>query len=250
MSKYFEMLNINPNVDINKLEKAWNFANDCRKFEITNFWMRGAYYWAYITAGIAAYGWFLTRSFCKDIRITLCAFANLNVFNRLVLFILALLVFFFSLSWVLINKGSKFWQRCWEAHVFSLEKWIPGDIYKIFLDTDAESNKFSRCIFSKDAYNYSVTKITIKCAQLVMILAGLLAFFHLILLFLPEWIVCLTELKFFNCFYCRIGLAVISFLGLIALISELFINKCKGNEDGYSNHSAAEPYVWKKAKRV
>lgn len=47
--------------------------------------------------------------------------------------ILACLGLVFSFSWVLVNRGSKFWQENWEKHVDMLEDKITGPLYKTVL---------------------------------------------------------------------------------------------------------------------
>jgi hypothetical protein len=36
----------------------------------------------------------------------------------------------FCLSWYLVIRGSKEWQRNWEAHIDHLEEYVSGPIYK------------------------------------------------------------------------------------------------------------------------
>lgn len=66
----------------------------------------------------------------------------------------------FSLSWILVNKGSKKWQENWEAHIDMLEDKITGPIYKIVLD--------------KEKYNYSVSKINLNVSRFVLFIWGVL----------------------------------------------------------------------------
>lgn len=39
----------------NKINKAFEFANDCRDKEIDRFWTRGLYFWGFIVASFGTY---------------------------------------------------------------------------------------------------------------------------------------------------------------------------------------------------
>jgi hypothetical protein len=62
----------------------------------------------------------------------------------------------FSCAFYLSNRGSKFWQENWEAHIDILEKEVECNIYKVLLMKDDENI----CIdYLLSSANYSVSRI-------------------------------------------------------------------------------------------
>lgn len=47
--------------------------------------------------------------------------------------------FVLSVAWFFINRGSKFWQRHWEAHIELLEDSVTGPLYKTIYDVKSFS---------------------------------------------------------------------------------------------------------------
>lgn len=80
--------------------KALELALDIRKFEISLYWQRTAYFWALIAATFAGYLAVLSAEHIED--------------KQFYAFAVACLGFVFSLAWFLVNRGSKFWQENWE----------------------------------------------------------------------------------------------------------------------------------------
>lgn len=99
--------------------KALELALDMRKFEITLYWQRTAYFWALIAAAFAGYFVVLGAEHLAD-----------RTFNA---FCLACIGFIFSFAWFRVNRGSKFWQENWEHHVDLLEDTVCGPLYKTVL---------------------------------------------------------------------------------------------------------------------
>lgn len=141
--------------------KAFEKAHDIRKFEIELFWRRGTYFWAFIAASYTAYLYLLTNTIGNELlnAVLLCASSFMG--------------FFFSYSWLLVNKGSKYWQKNWEHHIDCLEREITGDLHKTYLDTNA--NGCNSYPFSLKPYDYSVSKITML-GSAVMTIAGIIIF--------------------------------------------------------------------------
>jgi len=120
-------------------DTALQCALDIRKFEIELYWKRTAYFWTLIAAAFA--GYFLLES--KESP-TLQPYVFLDSCIGLVL----------SVSWYLVNRGSKYWQENWERHVDVLEEESMGPLYK----TTIHVSEFPWLnIFS--GYPYSVSKI-------------------------------------------------------------------------------------------
>lgn len=125
-----------------KQQEALKQALDIRKFEIDLYWKRTTYFWTIIAAIFAGY-FVLQRSGSPS---------QVDEFGPT--FIVSNLGFVFSLGWYFVNRGSKAWQRNWEAHVDLLEDEIMGPLYKTGL------NRYSYKFFDlTEAYPFSVSKI-------------------------------------------------------------------------------------------
>lgn len=121
-------------------EEALKQALDIRKFEIEMYWKRATYFWTII--GVIFGGYFL-----------LVKADGLNT-NPSLIFLINCIGFIFSLSWFLVNRGSKFWQINWERHVDLLEDRIMGPLFKTII----QKNELEPLAITKE-YNYSVSKI-------------------------------------------------------------------------------------------
>jgi hypothetical protein len=111
-----------------KGRKALEYALDTRKFEITLYWQRTAYFWALIAAAFAGYFAVLSAEHNEQ-----------QGFNA---FALACIGFIFSLAWFCVNRGSKFWQENWERHVDLLEDAVCGPLYKTVLQGSIDERSF------------------------------------------------------------------------------------------------------------
>lgn len=171
-----------------RLKEAYKQAADIRKFEIELFWKRGTYYWAFILAAFTAHfaliGMiFSTFSNNMNKELSLQNMTELPGLSLLALTITAFFCFFFSLAWTLVNKGSKFWQKNWEAHIDLLEENITGKLYETFLNSNNTNKEFSKCPLCYKAYDYSVTKITTITSIVLTIVSASLLLFYIFLLF-------------------------------------------------------------------
>jgi len=99
------------------IQETYNKAWESKNFEIANYWKRANYFWAFQVASFAGYFAVLNSDSYSD--------------NPEVLYCVICIGFITSLAWVLINKGSKTWQRNWETHVNLLEDSITGPLYKV-----------------------------------------------------------------------------------------------------------------------
>ena len=93
-------------------EKAWAAKN----FEIDNMWKRASYFWAFQVASFAGYFSVLNSAFYAK--------------TPEVLYCIICIGFVTASAWILVNKGSKSWQRNWENHVDMLEDAVTGPLYK------------------------------------------------------------------------------------------------------------------------
>lgn len=123
-------------------------ALDIRKFEIELYWKRTTFFWAFLVSIYTAY-----------------FFICLNHKDSLYLILLSFLASCFSLLWYLSNRGSKFWQENWEAHVSSLEDNEIGPLFKVIKKND---NKFRNIL---SAYDFSVSKANIIASILICLVS-------------------------------------------------------------------------------
>lgn len=118
--------------------EALRTAHDIRKFEIELYWKRAAYFWTFIAAAFA--GFF--------------ALQQQSGVSSESTYIVACLGLVFSLAWYLVNRGSKSWQRNWEAQVDLLEDEVTGPLYK------SEIDRYSSSLLDvTGGYHFSPSKI-------------------------------------------------------------------------------------------
>lgn len=125
--------------ELEALKRAW--LN--RDFEIELYWKRATYFWTLIAAAFIGY-------------VTLVSSDNSikGLFHSE--YLITCLGFVLSLSWILVNYGSKRWQENWEAHIDFLEDNFTGPIYKTIIKPNKKS--------------YSVTRINLAVSYFVSII--------------------------------------------------------------------------------
>jgi ABC-type multidrug transport system fused ATPase/permease subunit len=132
---------------------ALKYALDIRKFEIELYWKRATYFWAFIAAIFAGY-------------LVLIVNKHQNHIEAKYFIILTLLGFVFSISWYLVNRGSKFWQQNWEMHVDFLEDETIGSLYRII--SNPKNYKWYKVL--THGYPCSVSKINQVLSFMVSII--------------------------------------------------------------------------------
>jgi hypothetical protein len=118
--------------NIEKTQRALDYALDIRKFEIELYWKRATYFWALIAVAFA--GFFAVLASDKIDQAELYAF------------IIGCVGFVFSWSWFLVNRGSKYWQENWENHVNMLEDTVIGPLYKTRLQRPKDDDIIERVV--------------------------------------------------------------------------------------------------------
>ena len=98
-------------------EKTLEKALETRKFEIELYWKRTTYFWAFIASSFAGY----------FVVIKLTQFKEMTI-------VVSMIGLLFSIGWYLANRGSKYWQKNWEAHVDMLEDEQIGPLYGTILN--------------------------------------------------------------------------------------------------------------------
>ena len=97
-------------------EKAWATRN----FEIELYWKRANYFWAFIASTLVGYFALInSQSYRKP-----------DSLDHVEVYFVICIGFVLAVAWLLINIGSKAWQRHWEIHVDLLEDKFTGPLYK------------------------------------------------------------------------------------------------------------------------
>ena len=110
-------------------DKAWAAKN----FEIENYWKRATYFWAFQVASFAGYFSVYNSKIYSN--------------NTEILYCVICIGFVTALAWLLINRGSKDWQKNWENHVDLLEDYITGPLYKtVFIETTFSVSKINEIV--------------------------------------------------------------------------------------------------------
>lgn len=180
---------------LEKKRKALEMALDTRKFEITLYWERAKYFWAFIALTFGAY-FLLFKEF--DIKEK-----NLNFYNEALLGI-SLFGVFVSICWFFVNKGAKYWQENWEKHVDLLEDEFMGPLYKTTADNP--SSKYESLNPFK-SYRYSVGKINLYLSFSVVLIWLIIVFNRLSIIFhWPE------KWEYFNEIATVVGFGILIFV--------------------------------------
>ena len=134
------------------INKALEIALDTRKFEIELYWKRTGYFVLFIGAIFVGYYNFFSNSKSH--------WASLFI---------AALGFLLSLLWYMANRGSKFWQENWEAHIEELSTYLGTPIFGII-----KSRKDSICKVTGH-YPFSVSKVN-QMVSLIITISWFLTF--------------------------------------------------------------------------
>ncbi|WP_296090636.1 hypothetical protein [uncultured Treponema sp.] len=149
----------NKSVSERKRMLALKEALETRKFEISLYWKRTGFFWAFITVIYTA----LFNVFCKYLECPCKYFIFVPAIS-----VLAGLGFFFSLAWHMVNKGSKFWQENWEKHVALLERSEIGPLHDVYLNP--KGGKLKRWN-PAESFDFSVTKVNMWASSAIVIVS-------------------------------------------------------------------------------
>ncbi len=152
--------------DEKRLKTTFDQVSDIRKFEIELYWKRATYFWALIAVAFAGY-------------FAILAADKANMDNKFFLsLVVACIGFVFTFAWYLANRGSKYWQENWEAHLDLLEDKVTGPLYKTHLTEDQE-NKGKLKKFLTGSLRVSVSEINQWVNIFVMVIwIILISFWH------------------------------------------------------------------------
>lgn len=182
-----------------KFEEAFKIALDTRKFEIELYWKRTSYFVLFIGAVFVGYYSIINtaeKGISKDQK-------------EWLLLLLAALGFLLSLLWYMANRGSKFWQENWEAHIEELSTHLGVPIFGIIKRREHSIQNLMQ------EYPFSVSKVN----QMVSLI---ITFAWLLMLCKEIWLSKLLEnIPFFDWYKVLAGRIVI-------MLSFLIIICCKG----------------------
>ncbi len=182
-----------------KLEEAFKIALDTRKFEIELYWKRTGYFVLFIGAVFVGY-----------YNIINTAEEGISKYqNEWLLLLLPALGFLLSLLWYMANRGSKFWQENWEAHIEELSTHLGVPIFDIIKRREHSIRNLMQ------EYPFSVSKVN----QMVSLI---ITFTWLLMLCKEIGVSKLLEnIPFFDCYKVLAG-------GIVIMLSFLIIICCKG----------------------
>jgi hypothetical protein len=152
-TEYLKLFSGKQTTEVKRI-KALEHALEIRKFEIELYWKRAAYFWTFIAAAFA--GYFLLSKPTLSVKFE-------------IRYLIGCLGFVFSIGWYLVNRGSKAWQKNWEAHVDLLEDEVIGPLYKTTINRDKYELKNP-----VDAFPFSVSKINQLLSLFVVYIWGFL----------------------------------------------------------------------------
>lgn len=127
-----------------KNERAFEFAVEELRIEISLFWQRSLFFWGFIAAAFVAYG-VLMKEPDKDIALAISCFG-----------------FVCSIAWTLMNRGSKYWQVAWEAKLNSVEKNVLGRAVYSVIEPNTDQGFWG-------AWRYSVTRLTVALSDFTVL---------------------------------------------------------------------------------
>lgn len=183
---YFK--NVNEKSD--SILEAFKIALDTRKFEIDLYWKRANYFWLFIGAVFIGY--------CSTLRDD----HSLDFENILITF----LGYIFSVCWLFVNRGSKFWQENWETNIEKLSRKLGYPIFGLIA-----CDKYN-ALNPRDKYPYSVSKVNqlLNCA--VIFFWAILAVYRTI-----------SIGKLSPCCFCGYSICFWALISIISLLILFFI---------------------------
>ena len=135
---------------------------ECRDFELTHFWQRSVFLGTFLVLIYTAYGAVIIQILQNNV-------SSLMTLHMIAIFI-TLIGAIFSIIWIMMAKGSKFWYELYERKIYSFEennKTNPTD-FKVLDEDCGEINEIpqSSALFGNThAYRFSLTGLTIIMGQ-------------------------------------------------------------------------------------
>lgn len=194
--------------DKEKLEEAFKIALDTRKFEIELYWKRTGYFVLFIGAVFVGY-YKMLQSIDNG---------SNDIQKELLFLFFSLLGFILSLLWYIANRGSKFWQENWEAHIEVLSTHLGIPIFGII-----NYCKSTKSDLMKE-YPFSVSKVNQMISLIVTISWFFLFIFNIFyLIFKNDWATMTREYVFMVC----VVIFFVMFVVVFPLLLEIILRNCE-----------------------
>ena len=161
LNSYREVVLESRITDFDKKIKRYDVALATRNFEIELFWKRSIFFWGFIASSFIGYS-----SLIKD--------------KPILSLIIACFGFVCSISWSLVNRGSKYWQENWEEIVASIEDDITGSLFK------KRKEQINKGLWLSSR-KYSVSKVTIALSDFAVIIWTLILSYHICISLSPGY---------------------------------------------------------------
>lgn len=199
-----------------RFKEAYEIALDTRKFEIELYWRRTTYFWALLGAIFTFYGISSFRSDDLDVR----------QFGQIISSALGVIL---SLAWILANKGSKFWQENWEAHVDLLEELFAGPLFKTVLFQPQEGYLLRACPYSVSKINLVVSYFVFFIWCLIFLKNIFPQFDDIIVKFESQFMLTMNSYPLDGFKFVIFVATVFTIIMLIEFSQSSFVNKTKLN---------------------
>ena len=180
---YFEnILNKKEKCDFksNYFDRLWK----CRDFELQHLWQLSIFLTAFIVLVFSAYGGLWSEAlFMGEKKFSFCN--NGNFLLHYISIGLSLLGFIFSVFWIMMGKGSKFWYEVYEKKIKEFELRENCETYSVQYIENALGGipQNSSLFFNKHAYQYSVSGINILIGQVLAFVWSFLLIVHAFVIF-------------------------------------------------------------------
>lgn len=157
---------------IDVYKRAWV----SRDFELSHLWQRSVFLAVFLIAIAGAYGTILEKMYFSEVR-------NALVYKQhFIAFCLCWLGIAFSILWVMMSKGSKYWVEKYENLIWLFENGEEGnhlkDCYHFGAMPPLKQNEFDENIFSPKSGHYSVSKVNASIGIIGICVFSLLEMFH------------------------------------------------------------------------
>ena len=154
-------------------ERTWA----CRDFELSHLWQRSVFLAVFLLAIAGAYGTIILNMYFSD--------RNVTYQQQFIASGVCWLGISFSILWVMMAKGSKYWFEKYEAGIDYFEQSDYGENIKKVKDFPHHGNMpplekymYDENIFSPKAGHYSVSKVNASIGIVSLIVFSFLEMFH------------------------------------------------------------------------
>lgn len=159
-------------------EKAW----ECRNFELTHLWQRSIFLGAFLLAIAGAYGKIIFELYFSNSpelvdSIKICVHSQ-----HFIAACVCWLGIVFSILWIMMAKGSKYWFEKYEALINCFEDGSYGEKIRNWYHhgnlPKLKKDKYNENIFSPKAGHYSVSKVNGTIGIFALCVFSFMEMFH------------------------------------------------------------------------